>query len=249
METKMRVRIVVPLLMSGVIAQAADAQQPVTLTTAALTRCAAKIGTDTRQADPAFATFGLDGPPWLTVEHTEDKIGSLSIATTLSGTGWRRRRDGTSVPFRYMCALDAKGQAVAFHAVPLQRKLGDQLPPAIVVEGAAAYLEKKPLPKGVELQVQLLDVSKSPKPEVLTEEVVRSGWQVPIPFALRLPKDMSLEGRKLEITARFVQARQPLFQLRESRPLTPDDLHKFIILTLDKVEQPANASNAPASSR
>ncbi|MBV8188669.1 MAG: YbaY family lipoprotein [Alphaproteobacteria bacterium] len=242
-------RIVVLLLLGGVIAQAADAQQRVNLTTAALTRCAGKIGTDTRQADPAFATFGLDGPPWLTAEHTEDKIGSLNISTTISGTGWRRRRDGTSVPFRFVCTLDAKGQAVAFHAAPLQRHLGDQLPPAIVVEGAAAYLDKKPLPKGVELQVQLLDVSKSPKPEVLTEEVVRSGWQLPIPFALRLPKDVSLEGRKLEITARFVQARQPLFQLSESRPLAPDDLHKFIILTLDKVEQPVNATNAPANSR
>ena len=148
-----------------------------------------------------------------------------------------------------MCGLDAKGQAIAFHAVPVQRNLGDQLAPAITIEGAAAYLDKKPLPKGVELQVQLLDVSRTPKPEVLTEEVVRSGWQVPIPFALRLPKDISLADRKLEITARFVQARQPLFQLRDNRPLTADDLHKFIILTLDKVEQPANATNGPATSR
>jgi uncharacterized lipoprotein YbaY len=220
----------------------ADAQQPVNLSTAALTRCAAKVGGDTRQADPAFATFGLNGHPWITVERTEDKVGSQNISTTITGMGWRRRRDGTSVLFRYICALDAKGQAVGFHAMPLQRNLGDQLPPAIEIEGAAAYLERKPLPKGVELQVQLLDVSKSPKPEVLTEEVVRSGWQVPIPFALRLPKDVSLEGRKLAITARIVQARQPLFEMQETRALTPDDLHKFIILTLGKVEQPAAAN-------
>jgi uncharacterized lipoprotein YbaY len=236
------------LLLSGLMAEPVDAQQPVNLSTTALTRCAAKVGGETRQADPAFATFGLDGHPWITVEHTEDKVGSQNISTTITGTGWRRRRDGTSVPFRYICALDPKGQAVGFHATPLLRTLGDQLPPAIVIEGAAAYLEHKPLPKGTELQVQLLDVSKSPKPEVLTEEVVRSGWQVPIPFALRLPKDISLADRKLEITARFVQARQPLFQLQEARTIAPDDLHKFIILSLDKVAQPT-AGNGQASPR
>jgi uncharacterized lipoprotein YbaY len=242
-------RIVSLLVLGGLIGEPADAQQPVNLSMAALSRCAAKVGIETRQADPAFGTFGLDGQPWITVEHTEDKVGSQNISTVITGTGWRRRRDGTSVHVRYICALDPKGQAVGFHATPLQRNVGDQLPPAIVIEGAAAYLDKKPLPKGIELQVQLLDVSKSPKPEVLTEQVVRSGWQLPIPFALRLPKDVSLVDRKLEITARFVQARQPLFELRESRPLTPADLDKFIVLTLDKVEPPAAAGNDPAKPR
>ena len=46
------------------------------------------------------------------------------------------------------------------------------------------------------------------------EQVVRSGWQVPIPFALRLPRGTVLEGRKMVITARFVLARQPLFTPR-----------------------------------
>jgi uncharacterized lipoprotein YbaY len=241
-------RIAVLLLLTGLIAEPAEAQQPVNLSTTALSRCAAKIGTETRQADPAFGTFALDGVPWITVEGTEDKVGSQNISTVITGTGWRRRRDGTSVPFRYICALDPKGQAVGFHASPLQRHLGDQLAPAIVIEGAAAYLDKKPLPKGIELQVQLLDVSKSPKPEILAEQVVRSGWQLPIPFALRLPKDISLADRKLEITARFVQARQPLFQLQEARAIAPDDLHKFIVLTLDKVEQPT-AANGKAKRR
>jgi uncharacterized lipoprotein YbaY len=245
---QMKRSIAASVLLAGLMAGPAAAQQSVSLTTAALTRCAAKVGGDTRQADPAFATFALDGQPWITVERTEDKIGSLNISTTITGTGWRRRRDGTSVLYRYTCVLDPKGQAVMFHATPLQRNLGDRLPPAIEIEGAAAYLEKKPLPKGIELQVQLLDVAKSPRPEVLTEEVVRSGWQVPIPFALRLPKDLSLEGRKLEISARIVQARQPLFELQETRALTPDDLHKFIILTLGKVEQPA-AANGQAKPR
>lgn len=244
----MKSRVAPLLLLTGLISEPADAQQPVNMLTPALTRCAAKVGSDTRQADPAFGTFGLEGQPWITIERTEDKVGSQNISTVITGTGWRRRRDGTSVPFRYICALDPKGQAVGFHAAPLQRNLGDQLPPAIVIEGAAAYLDKKPLPRGLELQVQLLDVSKSPKPEVLAEEVVRSGWQLPIPFALRLPRDTSLADRKLEITARFVQARQPLFQLQETRALTPDDLHKFIVLTLDKVEQPT-AANGQAKPR
>lgn len=237
------------LLLAGLLAEPAAAQQPVSLTTEELSRCAGKVGTETRQADPAFATFGLDGVPWIVVDRTQAKIGSLSIATTITGIGWRRRRDGTSVNFRYTCALDPKGQAVIFHAVPLQRNLGDQLPPAIVIEGAAAYLDKTPLPKGIELQVQLLDVSKSPSPEVLTEGVVRSGWQVPIPFALRLPKDVSLADRKLEIRARFVQARQPLFQLQDKRGLTAEDLDKFIILTLDKVAPPATGKDPAPKGR
>jgi uncharacterized lipoprotein YbaY len=237
-------RTALPLLLAGLLAQPAVAQQPVSLTTAALSRCAGKLGTATRQADPAFATFGLDGEPWTTAERTEGKIGSQDISTTITGTGWRRRRDGTSVPFRFICALDPKGQAIAFHAAPLQRNLGDQLPPAIVVEGTATYLDKKPLPKGIELQVQLLDMSK-PKPELLAEEVVRSGWQLPIPFTLRLPKDLAIADRKLEITARLVQGHQLLFQLPESRHLTPDDLQKVVALTLDKVEQPAAANGQP----
>jgi uncharacterized lipoprotein YbaY len=238
-------RLVVLSLIGSLLAASAHAQQPVTLSTTALSRCAGKVGSEIRQSDPAFATFALDGQPWVTVERTEDKIGSQNISTTITGMGWRRRRDGTSVPYRYTCVLDPKGQAVMFHATPLQRKLGDRLPPATIIEGAAAYLERKPLPRGVELQVQLLDVSNPAKPEVLTEQVVRSGWQMPIPFALRLPQDMSLAGKKLEITARFVRAREPLFQLQETRSLTPDDLHKFIILTLDKVEQPAAANGQP----
>ena len=240
----MTMRIAMLVVMAGLIAGAARAQQTVSLSTPGLSRCAGKLGTETRKADAAFATFALDGQPWIVVEHGEAKVGSLTVATTITGTGWRRRRDGTSIPFRYTCALDAKGQAVIFHAVPLQRNLGDRLPPAIEIEGAAAFLERKPLPHGMELQVQLLDMSK-PKPEVLTEQVVRSGWQLPIPFALRLPKDISLDGRKLEITAHLVQARQPLFQLQQARALTPGDLGKFIVLTLAKVEQAGAAAGQP----
>lgn len=231
------------LFLAGLITCSAQAQQGVGLATAALSRCAAKIGTETRQADPAFGTFGLDGPPWITVERTDEKIGSFHIATTIAGTGWRRRRDGTSVHFRYTCALDPKGDAVIFHATPLLRNVGDELPPATVVEGVAAFPQERPLPRGMELQIQLLDVSKSQSGQLLTEQVVRTGWQVPIPFELRLPKTLSLGNRKFEITARIVRARQPLFHLAERHLLSADDLHKSVVLTLSEVGKPTTTKS------
>ena len=134
--------------------------------------------------------------------------------------------------------LDAQGQALMFHATPLMRRLGDVLPPAIVIEGAATYREKMALPRGVELRVQLLDVTKAPPGssggEVLAEQVVRSGWHVPIPFALRLPRETSFEGRKLAIAARLVLAHQALFELRQPLPVVGTDFLKPIELVLEK---------------
>ena len=225
------------LVFACLVAGPALAQEAASPSFAALSRCAGRVGSETRRADPAFVTIALDGKPWITTEEEKETVGTQQVATTITGTGWRRRRDGTSVPFRFTCMLDAQGQAVMFHVSSLLRNLGDELPPSIAIEGAASYLEKMSLPRGVELQVRLLDVSKSPA-EVLTEQVVRSGWQVPIPFTLRLPKDTVLDGRTMVITARFVLARQTLFQLQERRVLTAADLHKFIILTLDKVGEP-----------
>lgn len=223
-------------LLAGLIAASGDARaQETGSTPSVLSRCAGKVGTDIRKSDPAFVTVAFDGRPWLTIERTEETVGAQKIAATVSGTGWFRRKDGTSVPLRFTCMLDPEGQAVITHLGLLLRNLGDELPPSIVIDGAASYLEKIPLPHGVELQVQLLDMSKSAAGEVLAEQVVRSGWQVPIPFALRLPRGTVLEGRRMVITARFVLARQPLFQLREQRSLEVGDLRKFIILTLDKV--------------
>jgi uncharacterized lipoprotein YbaY len=123
-----------------------------------------------------------------------------------------------------------------FHAGQLMPKLGDELPPAIIVDGSAAYLERTMLPRRAELRVQLLDIAKSPAGEVVTEQVVRSGWQVPISFALRLPKNTALEGRKLAIAARMVLAHQVLFRLKEPRVIDAADLRKPIDLVLDKVE-------------
>jgi uncharacterized lipoprotein YbaY len=202
--------------------------------TAVLSRCAGKAGSDLRRNDPAFVTVALDGEPWLTIERTEEKVGDAMIATTVTGIGSMRRKDGTSVHMRFTCLLDDKGQAAMVHLGPLLRTLGDELPPARVIEGAASYLDRMALPRGVELQVRLLDTAGKPA-EVLAEQVVRSGWQVPIPFSLRVPRDTRLEGRRLVITARFVSARQPLFQLAEERVLSPADLHRYIVLSLDRV--------------
>ena len=229
------------LLLAGV-ATPALAQDVGGLSSSALSRCAGRVGIDMRQSDAAFGAIALDGMPWVTIERTEDSVGMQPISTTVTGTGERRRRNGTSVPFRFTCVLDAGGQALMFHATALMRRLGDVLPPAIVVHGAATYAEKTTLPRGVELRVQLLDVAKSPvgggAGEVLAEQVVRSGWQVPIPFALRLPKETSFEGRKLAIAARLVLAHQALFELREPQPVVGTDFLKPIELVLDKAEAP-----------
>lgn len=202
-----------------------------------LSRCAGRAGIDTRQADAAFGVIALDGMPWLTIERTEDSVGMQPISTTVTGTGEYRRRNGTSVPFRFTCVLDAQGQALMFHASPLIRQLGDTLPPAIVVNGAVTYRERMVLPRGAELRVQILDVAKDPA-EVLAEQVVRSGWQVPMPFALRLPKETTFEGRRLALAARLVLAHQVLFELREPLPVVGTDFLKPIELVLDKAEPP-----------
>jgi uncharacterized lipoprotein YbaY len=217
------------------LAVPALAQDPGGISSSAISRCAGKIGTDTRQSDAAFGIIMLDGMPWVTIERTEEKMGAQMIATTVTGTGARRRRDGTTVPFRFTCVLDTKGQAVMFHASQLVPGLGDQLPPATVVAGSATYLQKIALPRGAELRVQLLDIAKSTAGDILAEQVVRSGWQVPIPFALRLPKDTPLEGRKLAVVARLVAARQVLFQLKAPHVIAGDDLRKPFELTLEAV--------------
>ena len=222
------------LLLAGV-AMPALAQDVGGLSSTALSRCAGRVGLDTRQSDAAFGVIGLDGLPWLATERTEDSVGTQPISTTLTGTGEQRRRNGTSVPFRFTCVLDAQGQALMFHPTALMRRLGDALPPAIVVNGAVTYRERITLPRGAELRVQILDVAKDPA-EVMAEQVVRSGWQVPMPFALRLPKETTFEGRRLALAARLVLAHQVLFELREPLPVVGTDFLKPIELVLDKAQ-------------
>jgi uncharacterized lipoprotein YbaY len=196
------------------------------------------MGLNVRGADSAFLTLALDGVPWLTIERADDMVGTQQISTTVTGTGTLRRRGGTSVPFRYTCILDARNQAMMAHASHLMPQLGDELPPAIVIAGTARYLENLPLPRGIELRVQLLDIGGSPQDEVLTEQVVRSGWQQPIPFALRLPKTTSLQDRKLAIVARLVLAHETLFKLDGPRAVPLSDIDKPIELVLEQVSLP-----------
>lgn len=233
----MPLRLVSLVLLAAVIAVPAFADDVGGVSSPVLSRCAGRAGIDTRQADAAFGVIALDGMPWLTIERTEDSVGMQPISTTVTGTGEYRRRNGTSVPFRFTCVLDAQGQALMFHASPLIRQLGDTLPPAIVVNGAVTYRERMVLPRGAELRVQILDVAKDPA-EVLAEQVVRSGWQVPMPFALRLPKETTFEGRRLALAARLVLAHQVLFELREPLPVVGTDFLKPIELVLDKAEPP-----------
>jgi len=184
-----------PILLACTLAAPALAEDTGGISSAVISHCAGKIGVETRQADAAYGLIALDGIPWLAIERTEESVGTQPIKITVTGTGAQHRRNGTSVPFRFTCVLDANGDALMFHASDLMIKLRDELPPAIVVEGSTAYPEKMMLPRGAELRVQLLDLSKSPAGEIMAEQVVRSGWQVPIPFALRLPRDTALEVR------------------------------------------------------
>ena len=220
-----------------ILAAPALAPDPPGISSSMISRCAGKVGTDTRQSDPAFGIIMLDGMPWTTVERTEEKLGAQMIATTVTGTGARRRRDGTSVTFRFTCGLDAKGQAMMFHASQLL--LGQSEASATtVVAGSAVYPREMALPRGAELRVQLLDIGKSPAGNILTEQVVRSGWKVPIPFALHLPKGTPLAGRELVVTARLVVGHQTLFQLAVPHVIAREDLHKPIELVLDQVLAP-----------
>ncbi len=224
------------ILLACAIAGPALAEEEDGISSPMISRCAGKIGLETRQADAAFGLIALDGIPWVTIERTEQSVGSQPITTTLTGTGARHRRNGTFVPFRFTCVLDDKGQALMFHASRLMRNLGDTLPPATIVAGSVTYADSMILPRGVELRVQLLDLAKSSADRIVAEQVVRSGWQVPIPFALFLPKDWPLEDRKLALTARLVLAHQTLFRLREPRAMATADLRKPVELVLEEVE-------------
>ncbi|MFO1160425.1 MAG: YbaY family lipoprotein [Reyranellaceae bacterium] len=228
------------LVIGGAVIAPAFGQEANGISSSAISRCAGRIGFETRQADPAFGFVALDGMPWVTIERTEEKIGNQQIATTVSGTGMRQRRDGSSVPFRFTCMINDAGEAVMFHTSHLLPRLGDQLPPSIAISGSATFGEKTPAPRGVELQVQLLDLAKGAPGEILSEQVVRTGWSVPIPFTLRLPKDISLQGRKLVIAAQLVLGRQVLFKLAEPHAFAAADVGKWLDLTLRRADPPRN---------
>ncbi|MGQ3297552.1 YbaY family lipoprotein [Reyranella sp.] len=223
-----------PVLLAACIAAPALAAPDGGISTPMLSRCAGKAGLETRQSDAAFGLLTLDGVPWLSIERTDEAVGIQPIMTTVTGTGSRHRRNGTSVPFRFTCVLDANGQALMFHASLLMPKLGDTLPPATVISGTATLAEKTAMPRGVELQIQLFDIARSAEGELLAEQVVRSGWQIPIPFALRLPGNFSAEGRKLALTARLVAAHQIQYRLPALRLLTDREIPGPVVLMLEK---------------
>jgi uncharacterized lipoprotein YbaY len=232
-------RHILPAVTAIVLATPALAHDPVGISSSAISRCAGKVRMDTRKSDPAFGIIMLDGVPWRTVERTGEKLGARIIDTTVTGTDARHRRDGTSVMFRFTCGLDAEGQALMFHASQLLSGQSDASAPATtVVAGSAAYPREMALPRGAELRLQVLDIGKSPAGSILTEQVVRSGWKLPIPFALHLPKDTPLVGRKLVVTARLVVGHQTLFQLTAPHVIVGEDLHKPIELVLDQVRAP-----------
>jgi uncharacterized lipoprotein YbaY len=215
------------------LATPASAQDADGISTEGLSRCAGKVGAATRESDPAFGILFLNGMPWLDVDTVDDQIGTVRVATSLSGSGVLRRKDGTLRPFRFTCLLDDKGQAVMFQASRLLPGVGDELAPARMISGMATLPEKLPQTRGIELRVQLLDTAAG---EILAEQVVRSGWIAPIPFALRVPMTTKLDGRKLAIAARVVLSDQVLFRLAQPRALGADELRGPIDLGLVKVE-------------
>jgi len=201
-----------------------------------ISRCAGKLGSEVREGDQAFPLFSLDGSPWMSVDRSARKVDGVSIAATVTGTGTRHRRRGQVVNFRFTCLIDDTGQAVKFMSIDLLPERGEALPPASIVRGVANYVPKLKLPRGAELRVQLLDdVARDRAREVLTEVVVRSSWEAPIPFVMRLPMDTRLDGRKPIVTARLALGLTTLYRLKEAYPISPAEPHKPIELVLDAV--------------
>jgi uncharacterized lipoprotein YbaY len=231
-------RIATAFTLAFLAAAPAAAQDSGGISSTALSRCAGKIGLETRQADAAFVGIMLNGMPWVNIERTEEKVGSQFIATTVTGTGVQRLRRGQMVAFRFICLLDDKGEAVMFHSTRMGPDSGMQPTPATLVGGTVGYREKMALPQGAELRVQLLDIAKAPQGEIVAEQVVRSGWEAPILFALRAPPDLTAEGRRLVVVARLVVGGKTLFQLKEPHAIAADGLHKPLELVMAKMSDP-----------
>jgi uncharacterized lipoprotein YbaY len=231
------------LLVTAALAQAtpALAQNPASIPSSALSRCAGNVGTGTRRSDPAFGAIMLDGKPWTTIERSGEEPGASLIDTTMIGTGALGRRNGTLVTFRFTCEFDTSGQALTFHARQLLPRHTETSELVTVVAGSVSYAGKMALPHGAELRVQLVDATaQSPdiggpiEPVILTEQVVRRGWGVPIPFALYLPTHTAPEDRRVLLMARLVLRHQSLFQLKQPYVMTGEDLHSALELVLDQ---------------
>jgi uncharacterized lipoprotein YbaY len=199
-----------------------------------LSRCAGKFGAGLREADSAFPLLTLMGTPWLKIERTDQTVDGAHVVAIVSGIGARNRRRGEVVALRWRCLVDGKGVAVSFTSNDLQPQRNEELPHAQLLRGQAFYRPKAQLPPGAELRVQLVDQAANP-PALLTEAVVRSSWVNPIPFGLRLPPDMKLEGRKLALEVRLALGSSILYRLPQPLPLNPDHLQSPIAVSLDAV--------------
>jgi uncharacterized lipoprotein YbaY len=228
---------VVALVLIGAGAAAITAQvaerDPGGISTEALSRCAGIAGREIREADASFGALLLDGHPWLSAQHDQE-------AVAIGSTGTLRRRDDTTVPFRFLCVLDDKGRASMFRIVATG--VNEALSSSGSISGVAAPAGLvAPLARGMELRIQLFDVTTDPKGALLTEQVVRSGWQVPIAFALRMPPDVALEGRQLAIAARIVLARETIYRMAQPRLLRPNELRQPLVLELLPEQRPTGA--------
>lgn len=221
------------LLSLTVLAGSSMAQDEDGITSLDVSRCAGRLGLDIRSVDGAFVAFALDGVPWISTEEAEVSVGTQMISTTITGPGWMRRRGGTTTFFRYTCLLDAKRQALMAHVDVIDRRTDDSSAPGARISGAASFPKSPPMPRGIELRVQVLDVGGSAKAEVVAEQVVRSGWPQPIPFALRIPKTESLKDRRLALAARVVLAHKTVFALARPHAIDAGDLERPIELILE----------------
>jgi uncharacterized lipoprotein YbaY len=139
------------------------------------------------------------------------------------------------VSFRYTCLIDGNGEAVAFNSTDLLPEERQAAPSGTILRGNAFYRPRIRLPRGAELRVQLLDATRSPAGEVLTEAVVRSSWVEPMPFGLRLPPDIKFDGRKLVVDARLAVGSATLYRLKQRHTIAAGELQKSITLMLDAV--------------
>lgn len=204
------------------------------ISTQLLSRCAGKFGSQLRAGDNAFPLLSLMGVPWMTIESTDQTVDGAHIVAIVTGTGMRTRRRGQILGLSFRCLIDDRGEAESFTWHHLMPERNEALPPAMVVRGTVYYRPRSRLPQGAELRVQFLDQLTDP-PQLLAEAVVRSSWEEPIPFGLRLPLDMKLEGRKLALAVRLARGSSPLYGLKEPQPLDADQLQRPIDLTIDSV--------------
>jgi len=228
--------VAVSALILSVLPFPANAQDSIRdqggISTPLLSRCAGKFGAQLRAGDNAFPLLSLMGVPWTTIERTDQTVDGAHIVAVVTGTGMRTRRRGQVLGLSFRCLIDDKGEAASFtwhHLLPERNEI---MPPAIVVRGTAYYRPRTQLPQGAELRVQLFDQAIDP-PQLLTEAVVRSAWEEPIPFGLRLPPDMKLESRKLALAVRLARGSSPLYGLREPLLLDLNQLQRPINLTID----------------